>query len=346
LIKLYNANKDIVSGVYMQRKEDKQILELYKGGTNISHNELTHGLMEVDGCGFGCVLVKSSVFNEMKYPHFVYKSALNHNNTYSEDTYFCDRAREQGFKIWVDTTLVCGHKGSYEYTPAIAYSAETQERKINEHLIELSKKDLLPEFHKNYLSHMKVKWDFDPKVIYDIGASCLHWTNTANKVWNSEYYAFDALEEYKDVYEYYGIKYAIACLSNKKELRTFHTNVEHPAGGSLYIEKNHKDLYHDHRKIGTITLDEMVELNDWPVPDMIKIDVQGAEEEVLRGAIKTLKSVQHLIVEVQSEEYNEGAPLKKQTFTYLEEIGFKMVEEIVNYGPDADYHFIRKNLYK
>ena len=49
-----------------------------------------------------------------------------------------------------------------------------------------------------------------------------------------------------------------------------------------------------------------------------------------------METVQHLIVEVQSEEYNEGAPLKEQVFTYLDEKGFQLVEEIVNYGPDAD----------
>jgi len=114
----------------------------------------------------------------------------------------------------------------------------------------------------------------------------------------------------------------------------------------MYIEKNNKELYNDHREMGTISLDELVELNDFPFPDMIKIDVQGAEKEILKGAHKTLKSVTHLIIEAQSKEYNEGAPLKEETFNYLDEIGFRFVEQIVDYGPDADYHFIRKNLYK
>ena len=98
--------------------------------------------------------------------------------------------------------------------------------------------------------------------------------------------------------------------------------------------------------MGTMTLDEIVELNNFPLPTVIKIDVQGAERDVLEGATKTLKSVQHLIIEVQSAEYNEGAPLKEETFSYLDSLGFRNVAEIVNYGPDADFHFIRKNLYK
>ena len=347
LIKLYESNKDIVSGVYMQRKHAKQILELYNEAGNIPHNELEHGLMEVRGCGFGCVLVKGNVFNEMEYPHFKYKSALNHDHTYSEDVYFCDRAREKGFKIWADTTLICEHKGHHLFVPQISYKADTAPKEVNHHLIERSKEDVMLPYVKTYLNDMKNRWDFQPQVVYDIGASCLHWTNIAKNIWHdTKFIAFDALEEYKDVYDYYGVDYAIALLSKEKEIRTFHTNVEHPAGGSMYIEKDHKQLYHDHRQMGAITLDELCVLNDFPMPDMIKIDVQGAEKEVLQGAVETLKSVKHIIVEVQSEEYNEGAPLKEETFNYLDDIGFRIVEEIVNYGPDADYHFIRKNLYK
>lgn len=350
LTKLYESDKDIVSGVYMQRKHEEQILELYNEKGNIPANELIHGLMEVKGCGFGCVLVKGAVFNGMKYPHFHYKSALNHNDTYSEDTYFCDKAKEQGFKVWADTTLICEHVGSHKFVPKISYKATNDHtpKQSYDHLIERSKEDVMLPFHLNYLTNMKERWNLNPRVIYDIGASCLHWTNMAQKVWNNDtkYIAFDALEEYKGVYEYYGVDYAIALLSKQKEVRTFHTNIEHPAGGSMYIEKDNKELYDDHRQMGTMTLDEIVELNNFPLPTVIKIDVQGAERDVLEGATKTLKSVQHLIIEVQSAEYNEGAPLKEETFSYLDSLGFRNVAEIVNYGPDADFHFIRKNLYK
>jgi FkbM family methyltransferase len=350
LIKLYEADKDIISAVYMQRKHDEQILELYDENGNIPSDQLKHGLMQVKGCGFGCVLIKGKVFNEIPYPHFKYKSALDHKFTYSEDVYFCDRAKEHGFEVWVDTTLICGHKGNYEFKPQINYKADEESpdaREINYDLIEMSKQDLLPPYHKIYLNDLKNRWNFEPRIIYDIGASCLHWTSVARPIWpGCRFIAFDALEEYKDVYEYHGTEYAIALLSDDKNIKTFYTNVSHPAGGSMYIEKNNKELYNDHREMGTISLDELVELNDFPFPDMIKIDVQGAEKEILKGAHKTLKSVTHLIIEAQSKEYNEGAPLKEETFNYLDEIGFRFVEQIVDYGPDADYHFIRKNLYK
>lgn len=60
-------------------------------------------------------LVKGEVFRTLHYPHFYYKSAINHKDTISEDVYFCMKAREAGFKVWVDTTIVCDHKGTTLY---------------------------------------------------------------------------------------------------------------------------------------------------------------------------------------------------------------------------------------
>ena len=51
----------------------------------------------------------------MEYPHFVYKSAIDHANTFSEDVYFCQKATELGFNIFADKTVVCDHIGSHVF---------------------------------------------------------------------------------------------------------------------------------------------------------------------------------------------------------------------------------------
>lgn len=54
-------------------------------------------------------------------------------------------------------------------------------------------------------------------------------------------------------------------------------------------------------EVGTTTIDELVNLI--PTPDLIKIDVEGAEELVLEGGMKTLKSKKPvLMIEVHSPE--------------------------------------------
>jgi hypothetical protein len=122
LIKMLGWDRDIVSGLYIQRIPGTHTLEVYEdiGGGGVANIpwekiKLHNGLMEIAACGFGCVLVKGDVIRGMEYPHFVYRSAINHANTYSEDVYFCQKAREAGFKIWADTTILCDHVGSFTF---------------------------------------------------------------------------------------------------------------------------------------------------------------------------------------------------------------------------------------
>lgn len=106
-------DKDIVTGMYIQRIPNTHALELYDREGRIPYDKIKDkGLVEIEGCGFGCVLVKSEVFKAVGYPQFVYHSALDHKNTISEDTDFCRKAKDKGFKVWVDTNIKCGHKGS------------------------------------------------------------------------------------------------------------------------------------------------------------------------------------------------------------------------------------------
>ena len=69
------------------------------------------GLVQVDGVGFGTVLVKTEVFKKMDSPYFIY------GDTCGEDLYFCNKATGVGCTVWADTTLQVGHIGK----PAVSY---------------------------------------------------------------------------------------------------------------------------------------------------------------------------------------------------------------------------------
>lgn len=114
LKKLLSHDKDIITGVYRQRVDN--VLELYDINqhrlSENSRSTLGTQVFEIGGCGFGCVLVKSEVFRTIGYPQFEYHSALDHAHTFSEDNDFCKKARDRGYKLWVDPTVLCGHIGS------------------------------------------------------------------------------------------------------------------------------------------------------------------------------------------------------------------------------------------
>ncbi|MGB9614254.1 MAG: hypothetical protein ACPL3B_01970 [Fervidobacterium sp.] len=63
----------------------------------------------VDVLGFGCLLIFRRVLQDIPYPFCV-------SDVQSEDYYFFSKCSVYGYKVVVDTELVCGHIGYYVYT--------------------------------------------------------------------------------------------------------------------------------------------------------------------------------------------------------------------------------------
>lgn len=354
LTKFLAHDVDIVSGLYIQRKPGQHILEVYEnndqgGVSNIPYGKIKDkGLVPIGGCGFGCVLIKQSVFKGIPYPHFVYHSALDHANTISEDVDFCAKALKKGFKIYADTAIKCRHIGHSEFL--INDSIPAVDNSIELRLRDLSSQKLLPKPHVDYLRQLKDS-GFTPKTIYDVGACVLHWTNEAKQIWpESKIIAFEAMPSCEFLYKENNMTYHVGVLSDTSgKTVEFYQNDQHPGGNSYYIENSdinansafyfnetHRHTYQ------TVTLDAVFRLKQLPKPDFLKMDVQGAELDVLRGAEEVLESVEHVILELQSVEYNKGAPLREIVIEYMYTIGFELVAQFTNYGPDGDYHFKRK----
>lgn len=218
-------------------------------------------------------------------------------------------------------------------------------------LVEVANQDMLPQPHKNYLLKMREEMKITPSVVFDIGACVLHWTNSAKQIWpNAEYIVFEAMDETKFIYENAGLKHFNGVLSDTDgKVVDFYQNLEWFGGNSYYKENSeHSQIAdiifnesHIVKKV-TRTIDSLVESNNLPQPDLIKIDVQGAELDVLRGAEKTLSKCSNLIVELQHKQYNKGAPHYSQVVEYLKTLGFVLVgERFVSTDVDGDYHFTK-----
>lgn len=349
LVKMLNHNVDMVSGVYRQRLPNN-IVEIYDYQLKNMpiENVMSSNFHEIGACGFGCVLINNRIIKGMEYPHFVYMSALDHKDTFSEDIYFCKKAREKGYKIYVDSTIICGHIGSYNYSISDIYSFDSPELK---RLKELRAMDLLPKQHYNFLEFLKKEKGFEPKVIYDIGACVLHWTDRAKKLWpNSYYIAFEAMKEVEPIYQKEGIGYCLGILSDQVKEVDFYENIEHPGGNSYYKENielspRAEELFPESsiKKINTITLDYALEYFNFPIPDLIKMDVQGAELDVLKGGAKTIKKCNNIILELQHVDYNSGAAKKDEVIDYMNSLGFKTDGMFCcsSLGVDGDYYFYR-----
>ena len=211
---------------------------------------------------------------------------------------------------------------------------------------ELSVRGHLPRDHFRYLRWLKRKMRFEPRVIYDIGASVLHWTAAAQELWpDADIILFDAFDVLDRLYA--GRRHWLGVLSDRDGRQVeFYENSLYPAGSSYYREvmSAKGDLF----PVGTHTvrtaraLDSVVREYCFPPPDLVKIDVQGAERDVMIGGMATLATAERLIVEMQHEVYNQGAPLVGDTLPWIESLGWHCDASLFsNNGSDGDYGFVR-----
>lgn len=111
---LQKNDYDILTGLYFRRVPpytpvlfDK--LDIHRNICSWTEfHEIPEEPFEIGGCGFGCVLMKADVFYDVQAKHGNMFAPLGNNG---EDIAFCWRARDCGFKIYCDPSVICGHVG-------------------------------------------------------------------------------------------------------------------------------------------------------------------------------------------------------------------------------------------
>jgi hypothetical protein len=221
---------------------------------------------------------------------------------------------------------------------------------LQNYLRKLSNHDCIPMNHKLYLMKLKES-GFEPKVIYDIGSCVLHWTKFAKILWpDAKFILFDAFAPAEFLYIEENYDYNIGVLSNRdNSVVKFYQNDLLPGGNSYYREigcDNGKYFPEDiYLELVTKKLDTVVKEMGFPLPDFVKIDVQGAEIDIIQGGLETLSHAQRMIVELQHIEYNQGAFVANESLPIIESLGWNCDAPLFqNNGPDGDYSFVKSSL--
>ncbi len=87
------------------------------------------GLREVDLVGSACLMIHRRVIKAMPQPWF--RTVMDETITQlldSEDFYFCRKAREAGFKIYLDTDRPCGHIKSIDLLALVHWAEQYAQR--------------------------------------------------------------------------------------------------------------------------------------------------------------------------------------------------------------------------
>ena len=196
-----------------------------------------------------------------------------------------------------------------------------------------------------------IKKGIEINVIYDIGACRGEWSNLLSKtsLKNKNFYLFEANNKNEEYLKKLNFKYFLGILSDKNKNVEFYS--KNSTGDSYLIEQTNlykRDIKPVIKK--AITLDEIVEKNNLPHPDFIKIDTQGSELDILKGSQKSISNCSLIYLECPIIEFNLGAPNLNDYVKYLSSINFVPydiceVHKIDNILIQFDILFIKKPIF-
>lgn len=166
------------------------------------------------------------------------------------------------------------------------------------------------------------KKGFMPSSIIDVGAYRGEWTRLARRVFPDVPVLMVEAQSSKRPFldrvcrELPNVRYQQALLSSEsgKSVRFF----EMETGSSMFPENS--NVPRTENELTTATLDDIA--GSVEAPALLKIDVQGAELEVLEGAKQTLSSCEVVQLEVALLPYNEGAPELLEVLNYMARADF------------------------
>lgn len=223
----------------------------------------------------------------------------------------------------------------------------TIKRLIKSHFI---KNYTLPDLQQ-YLFRIK-ELNFNPKVVFDIGAYEGSFALLINKVWKgSNIYCFEGLDNKLEVlHEHARRNKSIHVVEGLVGEENKGNVLFHQAETASSVLKEHIENKFPVTKMKMHRLDKLIEDGVVPIPNFIKIDTQGYEYQVLKGLGKYLEQVDMILAELNFIDIHQNVILASEVVSFLKENYFvpyditeihrRPLDKSVN---QVDFVFIKKD---
>lgn len=125
--KLIESDKEIIGGLYVYKKQPclpthrtLELQEIYERDGKFPEDykfNIPKEVHEVRWLSGGCMMIKREVIKKLMEKYKVPNLPMIYKEEYlSEDFAFCERARNEGYKIYAEPNIKLGHAGTYYFT--------------------------------------------------------------------------------------------------------------------------------------------------------------------------------------------------------------------------------------
>jgi FkbM family methyltransferase len=172
-----------------------------------------------------------------------------------------------------------------------------------------------------------------PDAILDVGAYRGQWSQMAHHIFPEAFILMiEAQPKLQPMLKAlasahrgkFGFRSALLGPERRDAVDFFQMDVPITTGSSLYEEQTR--FARSVLKLSMLRLDDVVAELGGRRFQLLKLDVQGAELDVLKGATATLVDIEVLVVELSMVEYNKGAPLFAEMIAALKDLGYLMFD--------------------
>ncbi len=183
---------------------------------------------------------------------------------------------------------------------------------------------------------------FSPNVIFDIGANVgLAGCYFAAIFPHSEIYGFEpesgayrvAEINYRNIRR--GKLFKVALTSQNGEANILSSDI---GSGGQKLEVYDPSSNWRREKVKTYRLDDLIRAENLPTPDLLKIDVEGAEYDVLLGLGDIAQKVKGIVMEVHSDV------LWEKCSSFLSENGFLVLSNEQKFGTEVRFVYAEQRM--
>jgi len=177
---------------------------------------------------------------------------------------------------------------------------------------------------EDVLAHVK-KIGFYPKTIIDVGVA--RGTHELYESFPDAFFVLvEPLEEFEEslksiLRKYRGIYEIVAASSCSGEIE-INIHPEHLAGSTLLKEEMGKEADGFQRIVRKTRIEDLIKRNYLKGPFILKVDVQGAELDVLNGIDESLNEIELILLEVSFFKFLKDGPQFHDVVGYLKNRGF------------------------